>query len=250
MFVRVKSYKNKDGSIRQYLFLVATKRIKGRVRQITVANFGRLEDIDKVLPGVVENLSKFSKKLKVIAASKDMRSDWTKEYGPVIIFRKVWEKIRLDKWLSGYTKGRKIGFDAKELIYAMVLNRLMEPKGEMAIHEWIKGVYGLKEVRDLHQWYRSLDFLIERKDKIEKDLFEENKDLFNQEIDVALMDTTSLVYFGDGERAENILDYGYSKQKRFDLKQVIVGVLMTKEGIPIGHEVYPGNTNLRYAESL
>ncbi|GAG40083.1 unnamed protein product, partial [marine sediment metagenome] len=53
----------------------------------------------------------------------------------------------------------------------------------------------------------------------------------------------SVVYFGDGDRAEGILDYGYSKEKRYDLKQVIVGILMTKEGMPIGHEVYPGNTN-------
>ena len=57
------------------------------------------------------------------------------------------------------------------------------------------------------------------------------------------MDTTSLVYFGDGDKANGILNYGYSKEKRFDLKQVIVGILMTKDGIPIGHEVYPGNTN-------
>jgi transposase len=68
-------------------------------------------------------------------------------------------------------------------------------------------------------------------------------DLFHQEIDMVLMDTTSVVYFGDGDKAEDILDYGYSKEKRFDLKQVIVGILMTKEGIPLGHEVYPGNTN-------
>ena len=64
---------------------------------------------------------------------------------------------------------------------------------------------------------------------------------------MVLMDTTSLVYFGDGEKAEEILDYGYSKQRRFDLKQVIVGILMTKDGIPIGHEPLiksgAGNTN-------
>ena len=49
--------------------------------------------------------------------------------------------------------------------------------------------------------------------------------------------------WGDGEKAEEILDYGFSKEKRFDLKQVIVGIFMTKDGIPIWHEVYPGNTN-------
>ena len=125
----------------------------------------------------------------------------------------------------------------------MVLNRLIEPKSEKAIHEWIKTIYGIEEVKDIHQWYRSLDFLIEHKDRLEKDLHYAQRDLFNQEIDVVLMDTTSLVYFGDGQKAEGILDYGYSKQKRFDLKQVIVGILMSKEGMPIGHEVYPGNTN-------
>ncbi len=154
MYVRIKSYKNKDGSLRHYLFLVATKRIGKRVRQVTVANFGRLEDVDKILPDVVEKLSKFSKRLKVINVSKDMRSDWTKEYGPVIIFKRMWERLGLDKYLSRYTENRKIGFDIGERIYMMVLNRLIEPKSEAGIHEWIKDIYGLKEVKDIHQWYR------------------------------------------------------------------------------------------------
>ena len=78
---------------------------------------------------------------------------------------------------------------------------------------------------------------------MEKELYNNQRDLFHQEIDMVLMDTTSVVYYGDGGKAEDILDYGYSKQKRFDLKQVIVGIFMTKEGLPIGHEVYRGNTN-------
>jgi len=85
--------------------------------------------------------------------------------------------------------------------------------------------------------------LIEHKKGVEKHLYERGRDLFTQELDMVLMDTTSVVYFGGGERADSLLDYGYSKEKRFDLKQVIVGVLMTKDGIPIGHEVYRGNTN-------
>lgn len=56
MFLRIKSYKNKDGSQRHYLCLVATKRIAGRVRQITVANFGRLEQANELIPEVAEKL--------------------------------------------------------------------------------------------------------------------------------------------------------------------------------------------------
>ena len=243
MFPRIKRFKNKDGSIRDYLYLVETKRIAGRVKQVITANLGRLDEADKTLPDIIEKLSRFTKRLKVINLSRDMKSDWVKEYGPVIIFRRLWESLGMDKYLKKYLKPRKIGFDAEELVYTMVLNRLMEPMSELAIHSWAESLYGIKHPKDLNQWYRALDFLITHKEVIEKDLFESQKDLFNSEIDVVLMDTTSLVYFGNGDKAESILNYGYSKEKRFDLKQVIVGVLMTKDGLPIGHEVYPGNTN-------
>jgi transposase len=243
MFVRMKSYKNQDGSSRHYLFLVAAKRIGGHVRQVTVANLGRVEDAEKIIPEMVEKISKYSKTLKVINLAKDMKSDWSKEYGPVIIFKKIWEKIGLGRLFEKYLQGRKIEFDAGEILWGMVLNRLIEPKSELATHEWIKELYGIKGAYDLNQWYRALDFLIEHKDELEMDLYHSQMDLFHQEIDMVLMDTTSVVYFGDGDKAEDILDYGYSKEKRFDLKQVIVGILMTKEGIPLGHEVYPGNTN-------
>ena len=135
MFVRTKSYKNKDGSLRHYLFLVATKRIAGRVRQVTVANFGRIEDADKVLPDVVEKLSKHSSKLKVIKLCSEMRSDWTKEYGPVIIFKKLWERIGLGSIFKRCSDKRKLGFNAGEIIYSMVLNRVLEPKSEKGTQE-------------------------------------------------------------------------------------------------------------------
>ncbi|MFH0763787.1 MAG: hypothetical protein V1927_02140 [Candidatus Omnitrophota bacterium] len=66
MFTRIKSFKNKDGSLRHYIYLVQTKRIAGRVKQVIVANFGRVEDADKTLPDIIEKLSKFTKRLKVI----------------------------------------------------------------------------------------------------------------------------------------------------------------------------------------
>jgi transposase len=243
MFPRIKSFKNKDGTLRHYLYLVETKRIAGYVRQVIIANFGRLDEADKNLPCIIEKLTHFTQRLKVINLSSDMSSDWVKEYGPVIIFRRIWERLGIDKYLKRYLKPRKIGFAAEQLIYTMALNRLMEPKSELAIHEWSKSLYGVNPPKDLNQWYRALDFLITHKDSIERDLFESQKDLFNFEVDIVLMDTTSLVYFGDGDKGESILNYGYSKEKRFDLKQVIVGILMTKEGLPIGHEVYPGDTN-------
>ena len=243
MFPRIKTFKNKDGSYRHYLFLVQTKRIAGKIKQVTVANFGRLEEVDKILPDVVEKLSKFVKNLRVINLSKEMTNDWVKEYGIAIIFRKIWERLGLDKYFETASSSKKSKFAIGEVIWGLVLNRLHEPKSELSTQEWMKGVYGIADVKDITRLYRSLDFLIEHKNGIEKHLYETGRDLFTQDLDMVLMDTTSVVYFGQGEKADSLLDYGYSKQKRFDLKQVIVGVLMTKDGMPIGHEVYPGNTN-------
>ena len=243
MFTRIKTFRNKDGSVRRYLYLVATRRIKGRIKQIIMANFGRVEDANKILPDIAAKISKYTNKLKLIDITKDMKSDWVKEYGPVIIFKRIWDRLGLDKFFDKYLGKRKIEFDIKERIYSMVLNRIMEPMSELGTNRWAKSLYGLNEITDMHQWYRSLNFLIKNKNKLEIDLYEAQKDLFHQEIDILLMDTTSVVYFGEGSKAEDILDYGFSKEKRYDLKQVIVGIIMTKDGMPIGHEVYPGNTN-------
>jgi hypothetical protein len=218
MFPRIKSYKNKDGTLRHYLFLVDNKRIGAHVRQVTRANFGRVEDLDKVIPDVVEKLSKFTRKLKVLNLAKDIKADWVKEYGAVIVFKRIWDRLGLGRYFERYLEERRITFDAVGIIFTMVLNRLLEPRSELGARKWVESLYGIKDIGDLHQWYRALDFLIEHKDELEVDLYEADRDLFNQETPkgypMVLMDTTSVVYFGDGEKAGDILDYGYSKEKR------------------------------------
>ena len=157
MFLRVKSFKNKDGSKRDYLLLVANKKIAGKVKQLTLANFGRLEQGNEFIPQVAEKLSEYTDKLKVVDLSKNLKSAWSKEYGPVLIFKKIWEDLGLPGFLERYLKKKKIKFKVVNLIFSLVLNRLLEPKGELAVHQWIKNIYGLKEVKDTHQWYRSSD---------------------------------------------------------------------------------------------
>lgn len=94
-------------------------------------------------------------------------------------------------------------------------------------------------------WYRTLDVLIDHKDEIEAAYFSENRDLFSQSLDLVLFDTTSVYYWGGQEKASDatdLLQYGFSKDGKGNLKQLVVGVLMTSSGIPIAHEVFQGNT--------
>jgi len=85
MFLRTKSFKNQDGSTRHYLFLVETKRIGGRIKQVTRANLGRLEDADELIPDLVDKLQRFHKKLKKLDIYKDIKESEKKRRRQMVL---------------------------------------------------------------------------------------------------------------------------------------------------------------------
>ena len=97
MYVRVKRYKNKDGSVREYLLLCTAKREGKKIKQITLANLGRLnrEKTQKSIETIIENLIKFSKKKVLIDATNTLFADYAKLYGPVEVFKALWKKTGL-----------------------------------------------------------------------------------------------------------------------------------------------------------
>lgn len=251
MYIRSKTFTRKNGTQKTYLYLVEARRFKdpnnpkkSKVRQVTIASLGEQEKFQDKIPQVLQHLIKYSKeKLELLDLAQDLSPDEALEFGPKIIFERIWSDLGLDKIINKLQRKTKHQFNLEQALFSSVLNRIVEPKSELATcNLWADNVYGLEKFQ-LHQYYRSLDFLIEHKPKIEQDLFHNIRDLFNLEVDLVLFDTSSIIYRGDGGRAEEILDYGFSKEKRFDLKQVVIGVLMSKEGLPLAHFVYPGNTN-------
>lgn len=95
---------------------------------------------------------------------------------------------------------------------------------------------GLSDI-PLHHHDRALDFLSERKDKIETQLYGQWTDLMSSDVDIVFYDTTSS-YFEREEADKEIANDGFSKDHRSDRKQAIIGLLMTKQGIPIDHPVF------------
>lgn len=242
MFVRTKTFANKDGTKRTYLQIVEGVRENGKVRQKVVANLGRIEDAQSgSLDRLIESLAKFSKKRWVQAEAARLMVLEAKEWGTELIFRHLWEKLGLAAIIKNLLDKTEITSPLDEAIYAMVLNRISDPLSKRAVNEWVNEIYrpAFKEL-ELHHFYRALDFLILHKETIELELFEQTKNLFNLELDLVFWDTTSTYFTGNGP--EGLAEYGYSKDHRSDRVQIIVGVLMTREGIPVAHQVFPGNT--------
>jgi len=94
----------------------------------------------------------------------------------------------------------------------------------------------------LHHIYRSLDILADNKDQIESYLYCYKKDLFSLHVDVVLYDLTTLRFESTVHEEGTLRQFGYSKERRSDCTQVVLGLLTDTDGIPLSFEVYPGNT--------
>ena len=250
MFIRKSIAKNLDGSQRVYFQLAECVRVNGKPRNKVVCSLGRADDKEtqEKMMKMAESLIKATDQFLVLNIADDLKAEFGKEYGPFLVFKRLFSELGFENILRSSFEDIQADFDVAEALFNMMLNRLTDPGSKRQMTFWEEGVEGVQGF-DLHQYYRALDYLIDKKDKIEKDVFFRMRDLFNTELDIVLFDTTSLVYYGDGnqddEKPEDakLLDYGFSKARRSDLKQVVVGVVMSKEGIPLGHEVWSGNTN-------
>ncbi|NLI13550.1 MAG: IS1634 family transposase [Peptococcaceae bacterium] len=244
MFARVKSRKNKDGTVREYLQIVENKRVDGKTQQKVICTLGRLDELrEGELDRLIDSLAKYTERRAILDGAQELFATWSKEYGAPIVFRRLWEKIGLATILDDLVSHTRIEYKVSETVFAMVLNRLMDPQSKIQVAEWAcEDVYEPRfESLQPHHYYRALDFLSERKKTIEEQLFLSENDLFNRDLDIVFFDTTSTYFEGrtDGELAQ----YGFSKDHRPDRKQVVLGLLMKRDGTPIAHEVLPGNTS-------
>ena len=223
--------------------MVESARTGGTVRQRVVCNLGR---VDQLPEGRVDDL--------IRALTRVARQPWfslqelqrnlslpsAKIWGPVLVAERLWKEAKLDRALRRVLEGRQIQFDLSEAVFAMVLNRLMDPASKLALMRWKETVYRPAfEALQLQHFYRALDVLAEHKEEIERGLFARLRDLFWLQVDLVLWDVTSAYFKGRGP--EGLAAYGYSRDKRPDRPQVLIGVLMTRDGFPIAHEVFPGN---------
>ena len=241
-----------------YIQLAESYRDGKKVRQRILATLGRADILQST--GQMERLlrsgMRFANNLAVIDAHAQGKTEPVSihKIGPDLVFGRLWEEMGVKRILGGLLAGRRYEFDVERAIYLTVLHRLFASGSDRAADTW-RSDYRIPgtEYLELHHLYRAMAFLGDAipqepetlgsprcvKDLIEEALFERRRDLFS-EVDLVFFDTTS-IYF-EGEGGETIGQYGYSKDHRPDLKQMIVGFALDAEGCPLCCEMWPGNT--------
>lgn len=165
-----------------------------------------------------------------------------REAGPVHTGHQIWKQLGMDAIL------RRAGLSARAcaLSEAMTLNRLICPRAEHAMPAWIRRTalpdMLTTDFAALHEdaLYRNLDRLHPNREQIERELAEREQTLFDLDDTVYLYDLTS-TYFEGHARANPQAKRGYSRDKRPDCKQVVVGLVLDRDGFPKAHEVFDGN---------
>lgn len=245
MFVRLKRVKSGSRTYR-YLQLVENHRDGTCVRQRVVGSLGQLEHLQETgdLERVIRQLVDQCPTLRIMQAEAQggLEVEEDKCWGPVLVFDRVWEELGLKELLSRLVSRQKLSFDFERMVFAQVLQRLIEPGSDLAGSKWVQTMHEptFPKLR-LQHFYRSLRLLWRQKTKIEDALFHRGLDLFNHELDLVFFDTTS-TYF-EGTSLEGWAKRGKSKDHRPDHLQLVLSVVMRRDGFPVCCEIWPGNTS-------
>ena len=216
----------------------------GEVADIVRRVRARRADRGEVTPA--PSLSRTARGALIKVDPSRVTTERHREAGPVHVGHQFWQRLGLDRIL----RDCGLSATAQRLACAMALNRLIAPCSEHAMPDWIRRT-ALADILGVDfggltedPLYGVLDKLYPHRAAIEAALVARERSLFNLDATIYLYDLTS-TYF-EGECARNgKAKRGYSRDHRADCKQVVVGLVVSREGFPITHEVFAGNTQDR-----
>jgi transposase len=250
--------RRKDGKVHRYWQLVRSVRIGRKVVQQTVAHLGELDAqgrararaLARTITGDRDQADLFIAEDADEAISvrlKRIRLERGRRFGDVWLGWTLWRALRLDEALTRLLPEGREAVPWATMAAVLVLARLCEPSSELHIAEtWYRGT-ALEDLLALptplvndDRLYRALDRLVPHKPALEQHLVARLGELFALDYDLLLYDVTS-VYFEGAAEANPLARRGHSRDHRPDCKQVCLALVVTREGMPLGYDVFAGN---------
>jgi hypothetical protein len=287
MFVRTATRRNKDGSAVRYVQLVqnewdpATKSSRMRV----VHSFGREDQLDRA---AVERLAGSLGRLLgrgpagAPGAAAGLAYAGSAAYGGPYLLDQLWTRLGIGQAMTAALARTRRDAATERVLFALVANRALAPSSKLAAAHWTGRAAHIDQLPATTDdaCYRAMDWLLDVKDALEKEVFTRVAGLLDLEVDLLFFDTTS-TYFevededepaardehgnpvprddpggegsdqaareggasGDGRKTTGFRVFGKSKDHRDDLPQIVIGMAVTRGGIPVRVWCWPGNTS-------
>src|SRR6516162_6273766 len=271
MFVRTAVRRNKDGSSVRYLQLVHNEwdPVAKAARMKVLHSFGREDQLDRA---AVERLAGLLCRLlepgrAAACAARGLAYQGSVAYGGPWLLDHLWQRLGIGAILTGQLSKTRRDTCTERVLFALVANRALDPSSKLAAAHWAgrkAWIEGLPQTTD-DACYRAMDWLHQVRGAVEKEIFHQVAAALGLEVDLLFFDTTSTYFELDGEdepvprdKNGNVTDdereaaegkpagfraYGKSKDHRDDLPQVVIGMAVTRDGIPVRVWCGPGNTS-------
>ncbi len=257
MFLRIK-----PAGKYQYVEIVETYRDPETKisRTSVIEKIGRLDKILEEDPGIIEKLKQKVEKLNQDAEEKrniDRKKSVeqflsegkrretsgypVRNYG-YVVYQHIWDELKMDAILEKVQQeNSKSNYDLAKITFLLTISRLLNPVSKLRTYQERDNYLGQNFELDLNQIYRALDLLSNGKDEIEKSMDRRIQKLYGRELDVAFYDVTTYAF--QSVEADSLKRFGYSKDQKVNEVQIVMGLFIDNNGIPMGYELFPGNTS-------
>lgn len=262
MFLR-RNRRSIRGADYDYWTLVESIRTERGPRQRVVATVGKLSDskdeerigweqIGRILSGEsIKEKDFFEEEPKTpewaTVKLKGIQIERLRRFGDVYLGLALWKRLKLDEIFDKLQEEGREDIPWARMFCVTTLARFCQPSSELAIAEsWyektaLEDILGIPvEKIDDNRLYRTLDKLLPHKDKISKHLQDRYTEWFGSDFDFLFYDITSTYFEGQCPKNPQA-KHGYSRDSRPDCKQVCIGLVVNRDGLPVGYEVFDGN---------
>jgi hypothetical protein len=259
MYLRFTQRTNADGTVVRYVALAHNRRMNGQTKPDVLMNLGRVDRLD------VDGLRRLAASITghfgggdglgdgaeagLAAGAAPLEVVDARPVGATWLLDGLWRRLDVGAAVRAATDARRFTVNMERVLFALAANRAVAPMSKLSAAEWVREdavIPGLSAM-DEDQAYRAMDLLVDAdtQGQVQQAVFFAVANLLNLEVDLLFFDTTSTYFERDSEDdgEDAFRRYGHSKDHRGDLPQIVIGLAVTKEGIPVRCWCWPGNAS-------
>jgi transposase len=245
VYVKVSTVRSGKKTYRYLTLAESFRNEDGQPRSRIVARLGEVSEM--TTSGELERIVDALSAQLGRGTCVELTAESAPSYGAMAACDAYFSRLLLDELFDGIGRRRRSA-GLSDAVFTMVANRLSDPSSKRrCVTEWLGADAALPEARgavSLDRLYRALDAVADAKDEIEAHCYTQLCNLANLDLRLVCYDLTSTYFEGDEKTSARFPSkaFGYSRDHRGDRPQVVIGLLVTSDGIPIAHHVFSGNT--------
>ncbi|MFT0534466.1 IS1634 family transposase [Castellaniella hirudinis] len=242
MYIKI----TRSGGKRYVQLAESYRNDEGKPRQRVIANLGRLDDsasqAHAMMAALLQATGQQAGAVSGVLDTAQFES--ARALGDVWALTVIWKQLGLDRLRKVLQQRSRHRIDLEALLRLMVFNRLCDADSKLGALRWVKTVslpdMNLESINH-QQLLRAMDALLEHRELVDEVLADAVRPLVNEDLSVVFYDMTTIRAEGLSEQVDDVRQFGKSKESTI-ARQFMLGLVQTAEGIPLHHEVFPGNT--------